>query len=171
LKQFYDVNSLEISALPSGPVEHRCLKEYLSENYKRDLKETLITLTGYFDTVDLGFYLTGEDPRNHRGRRRLRTIDTESDLLVRELNFFWDNNREFISVSSIGSDEIRPLFSLHIHSKDLKVFQIKKFKKRIKKRLRTQYSPPRTEFVIMVFVSQIIGAVKRRMPLNTLPWS
>ncbi len=168
LRQFYDLNTSKVSALPSGPMQSIVLQRGLSENYKQDLKQTFGILNGYFDTVDLGFYLTGEDPRNHRGRRRLRTIDPESDIWVRRLKFHWDNDREFISISAVGSKEVYPLFSLHIHSKDLKVFRIRTFGKRLQKRLRFQLDPPKTELVLEVFMSQLVRSIRRRLSLIIL---
>lgn len=163
LRKFYDLNPDIVSPLPSGPIFSTSFHNSVAESYREALSNSFVQLGGYFDTVDLGFFLTGEDPRNHRGIRRLRTTDLESDLNVSQLNFKWDETRDFISVASKTGTDFVPLYSLHVHSKDLRIFELNDFSRILRNRIKNQNKSTGYEFVFKVFLRQTMGSITRRL--------
>lgn len=121
---------------------------------------------GVFDGADLGRYLFGDDPRNKRGFSTLRDNDTRTYLDVRSLNLFMRPDRDFPYLSASESDFCVPVFSLHIHSKKLKIFGTKNGKKLIKKYVSNSKKEPRTIFVFPIFFKSAAQSLKRKLNLR-----
>jgi hypothetical protein len=91
-------------------------------NYKIDHVSERIPfgseLEGIFDGATIGMWLTGEDPRNHKGYLvRLNHLN-EGNVDLRTLKFNMDE-----SVLSIHKDGVQiPIYNLHIHSKNRMLF-------------------------------------------------
>lgn len=160
LRKFYDNNMNMVSPLPIGPTVSSSLRHVLQKEYLNELAINVQTLKGYFDTVDLGFFLTGEDPRNHRGFRLLRTEDYESTLKVTNLIFNWDKDRSFPSMAPESTDLFLPVYSLHIHSKDIRAFNNANF---LRRRVEDFGKPSAREFNLFIFFSMSKGYLVRRL--------
>jgi hypothetical protein len=127
----------------------------------------ILSFGGVFDGFDLGRYLFGDDPRNKRGFSTLRHNDTRTYLNVRNLDLVMRDERDFPFLTNITSDFYVPVFSLHVHSKNLKLFEIKKSKKLIKNYVLNSKKEPKTIFVFSVFVKSAVKSLKQRIKLGT----
>jgi len=114
---------------------------------------------GVFDGFDIGRYLFGDDPRNRRGFSILRDNDTRTYLDVRNLDLVTKNEREFPYISSTSSDSYIPVFSMHIHSKNLKLFKINKSKKIIHNYVSRSKDQPKKIFILSVFLNSAVKAL------------
>ena len=75
-------------------------------------------LEGVFDGATIGMWLTGEDPRNHKGYLvRLNHLD-EGNIDLRNLKF----NVDDIGLSALKDGVQIPIYNLHIHSKSRVLF-------------------------------------------------
>jgi hypothetical protein len=73
---------------------------------------------GFFDGAAFGTFLLGQDPRNRRGKSlKYSAIDWHSDK-INELAFEIDGNQLF----AIRNEIVTPIYSLHVHSKESKLF-------------------------------------------------
>jgi hypothetical protein len=126
----------------------------------------ILNLGGVFDGFDLGRYLFGDDPRNKRGISTVRENDTRTYLDVRNLNLIMRPERDFPFLSNSESDLYVPVFSLHIHSKNLKLFEIKKSKKIIKNHVLNSKKEPSTIFIFSVFIKSASKSLKQRIKQN-----
>ena len=155
-------NELSFAPLPTAPT--RSYEKSKSKNSFLQMSDALIlSLGGVFDGFDLGRYLFGDDPRNKRGFSTLRDNDTRTYLNVRNLNLVMRPERDFPFLSSTESDFYTPVFSLHIHSKNLKLFEIKKSRKEIKNYVLNSKKKPSTVFVFSIFIKSTLKSLKQRL--------
>ena len=79
---------------------------------------------GLFDSLSLGMWITGEDPRNSFGFIRYLRPYPESFFLFNPgmHKFLIEGNKLFVLIHEAR----RLVFSLHVHSKDLRLFDITK---------------------------------------------
>jgi len=115
----------QFKILPSSPK----LKNSLLNNYntcvneKSSIYENFNLFGGIFDPAPFGMWITGQDPRNHFGFTQVksRNIIESGDSYVDPSKFRYKlNNLGELSVSINGT--ITYLWSLHVHSKNKKLF-------------------------------------------------
>lgn len=128
----------------------------------KSLWENIDLFEGLFDPISVGQYLLGIDPRNTRGRRIL----------------FWQDDSHYVNVSKLGltyEDGVLfscqegskyPIFSLHVHSKDLRAFNNFSLSKLLKKRISQMNQGEVSEFLIWVWIKSGLEALKRRIYLK-----
>lgn len=92
------------------------------EKTKRiDLRE------GFFDPAQIGMWLTGEDPRNHLGMYVIHSNELfelgDSKINPAELLYSIDSEHNLWAKNPSGTEF--PIWSLHIHSKNKKLFREK----------------------------------------------
>jgi hypothetical protein len=93
------------------------------ESEKIDVSKNFSKFEGLFDSAAIGIWMTGTDPRNHFGLRKMFATEellrtpTYIDPSKAHYKFSKDSGLTF----SQGSLDIR-IFNLHIHSKDLELF-------------------------------------------------
>lgn len=71
---------------------------------------------GIFDAAPIGMWLTGQDPRNHRGKLLLHV--NHADSFIQPANTIYTGSDKELSVDLTSQV---PVFNLHIHSKELAV--------------------------------------------------
>lgn len=80
---------------------------------------------GFFDPAQIGMWLTGEDPRNHLGMNVIHSNELfelgESKINPAELQYSIDSDHNLWAKNIKGTEF--PIWSLHIHSKNKKIFQ------------------------------------------------
>jgi hypothetical protein len=118
---------------------------------------------GVFDGFDIGRYLFGDDPRNKRGVSILRDNDSRTYLDVRKLDLFVTPEREFPYIRQPFSHSHIPVYSLHIHSKNSKLFKMNKTTEENSNYVRTSKNESTKVFIFSVFLTSAIKAVKIRM--------
>jgi len=96
---------------------------YSSEKTDKQLTSNFELFEGIFDGAQLGIWLTGWDPRNSYGFTRVRDESHISDasgfLNPKNVTFFLD---DFNCLHYFAEGKSTNIYSLHIHSKSLKIF-------------------------------------------------
>ena len=148
--------------LPTSPPLKNALPS-ASESHLDSIYKSTLLFKGFFDGFDLGMYLFGDDPRNKRGFSFVRKFDTRFYLDASELSFVLNNDRDFPYVFDPFKNTFIPIFTLHIHSKNLKIFNPAIGPKIIKKAIIDSKKGPRTKFYPTIFISRLTKAAKRRL--------
>lgn len=148
-----------VRVLASFPPEATISFSKLPDSLQDDFIYSLKLFGGYFDAADIGQYLLGDDPRNHRGVKYMRKELETSFFKPSTVQFEFNENREFIDVQgSVG----RKVYSLHIHSKDLATFKRRSTNRRLRKSVLSQNQPESHKFLIRVFVTSVKYSILRR---------
>jgi len=135
----------------------------LKNNQQREMDrrffENIDIFRGLFDGVQWGAYMLGEDPRNHRGIRYVfnRAIPRE----VRPWEYSLSLTSSGLPAVTVDSQVI-PLFSLHVHTKNPKLFSDKRMSNAWRRRLIQEKNGLRKEIVVKVLLIQIFKALVRR---------
>ena len=137
LYEIYQLDSMQtdMSALRTLAIQHPKKIAYFDDgsrklsseksSYKeaRDSSRNFFgsELEGMFDGATIGMWLTGEDPRNHKGYLvRLNHLD-EGNIDLRNLKF----NVDGIGLGALKEGTQIPIYNLHIHSKNRLLFSRK----------------------------------------------
>jgi hypothetical protein len=109
---------VEVTYLPTafGGANH--FQNWVRQIDRESLCLGISEFGGIFDGISWGQYLTGEDPRNHYGIRKLYRNQTAHSVAINLFKIFFSNNQLYASSES----EIYKIYSLHIHSKDKRMF-------------------------------------------------
>jgi hypothetical protein len=150
--------------LPTSPSQSNALPS-VSDSFLNENNRSVSFFKGIFDGFDLGMYLFGNDPRNKRGFSVLRNFDKRFYLNARELDFVMKDDRDFPYIYNLSEKLYIPVFALHIHSKNLKLFKIHKHNKTIKMAIKNSKKRSRNVFYPKIFIKSIINMVKRRINL------
>ena len=112
LPSFANSNSIMVNMNSSITQSEKLLASSMTDHF-----------AGVFDNLALGVWLTGFDPRNSFGFTIVRTKElfiTGDSYLDPQMSKFERNSQDRIFV--ISDNEKTELFSLHVHSKNLKLF-------------------------------------------------
>jgi hypothetical protein len=94
-----------------------------SSHIEKQLTSNFQVFEGIFDAAHLGIWLTGWDPRNSYGftrvRDSIRISDTTGLLKPENVSFRFD---EFNCLKYVNGSRSTDVYSLHIHSKSMKIF-------------------------------------------------
>jgi len=128
LMKIRETNPSRVITAPS--MSHQMINELLKKNtapkeIMKDLSALSPLFNGIFDPAAIGMWLTGCDPRNHYGFTRI--FDTDEVLKSRpyidpSLFNYHSNNSGTLTIL-VNGIEIS-IWCLHVHSKDLKLFNI-----------------------------------------------
>jgi hypothetical protein len=119
---------------------------------------------GFFDVATLGMWLTGMDPRNAWGKRRY--LHPLPHHLVNPGSFNYRFQEGKLLVEREGTE--RKVFSLHIHSKDLRLFG-PSWEDRLRKLvLSSNKRTPRTNFILTAFVRNLYEFTKEVLSRKAL---
>lgn len=151
-----------VRTLASFPLMEKSAYSGLSTSLTEDFQYTFDLFGGYFDAADIGQYLLGDDPRNHRGVKYLRRELSTSYLRPRSLSYSYSTSRIFLNIETGSSSK---LFSLHVHSKMLNVFKPETGPKILRDSVDSQGKAERHVLIPQVFLSSLGNAVRRRFKL------
>jgi hypothetical protein len=108
---------LDVEILPSSTREVADIRLLNQSNRFQEIERGLLKYRGVFDVLNMGMWLLGENPRNRGGN------------IVRFEHLYSQDNRFQPTTFStrgghffVGVNPPVTLFSLHVHSKDLKLF-------------------------------------------------
>jgi hypothetical protein len=119
---------------------------------------------GVFDPLTYGMHLFGMDAKNHRGILKLFSDVPIHVVAIRTLEFDLMDHEICVRKGS----EITPIFNLHIHSKNLKIFKNKSSEGEIKRLINMRKPVEVYRIVWRVFWLASLGKVKKsckRLPL------
>lgn len=93
-------------------------------------------IEGIFDSLSIGMWLAGEDPRNFFGLVRYLNRNPENAFLARpvDFHFFLDGGVLFVAYG----EKSWPVYSLHVHSKDLSLFSKESREAKLSRVIRRQ---------------------------------
>ena len=163
LRSLYDNHPENVQALPTGPDALDFFNGDQNDETVINIIKSLKLVGGIVDGLDIGYFLFGEDPRNHRGKRILRSLLPEYYLNPKFLKFSYSDSRRFINVITPGGEI--PIYSLHIHSKDLRLFDLIQGQRVMKLAVKNSIGPTAFDFLPRVFLTSILISLKRRMKL------
>lgn len=161
LEEFRIAFPSAVTILPTGFGDRTHFTDETSSLDYQEIIDNFIYFDGVFDAIDIGFFLFGEDPRNNRGRRRIFKIDNSSFLRIKSYQYTFSKERNFFNLTD--GNLVTPIFNLHIHSKDLRAFQPKRFIKLSNKRVSAQANHPYDEFLLRSFIGLSISFISRRL--------
>jgi hypothetical protein len=168
LRKFYEVNPQYVQILPTLPIAKIDSFSIIEPEIQILFNTAYEMFQGVFDGADSGIYLAGIDPRNNRGRRIIRHKIPNNYVQIENLNFVFDEERQFVSLLSQKDDPQIPIYNLHIHSKDVRYFN-DRFNKLINRRIKFCNLEADTEFVFTVFINAALKSLIRRF-LLVFPW-
>ena len=120
LAAFSSRRPADVELLPTSPSDQA---DFFMTGAPADIRGVLSrgagAWSGVFDVAGFGQYLLGTDPRNRRGRYTLFT--DPPDQWVRPSRFVMAADAEGWPVLEVGGESFT-VWSLHVHSKDLRAF-------------------------------------------------
>jgi hypothetical protein len=155
------INKVSFQVLPSSPLQ----KEEIifgDEVYYKNLK-SLTYFKGVFDGVDIGMFLFGQDPRNKRGFSTVRNPTPGAYLDVSKHSLSMSQKRDFPDIYDFNSQMVIPIYSLHIHCKNRKLFILSKSRDIIYKAVSKSKNPIQTKFYFLVFAKSLKVSLIRRV--------
>ena len=150
LREIHDCKLMNVEVLPISPDEGN---------------EKIGTFGGYiFDPSTWGMYFFGQDPRNARGLQYFHR--QESHHFVHPANYEIESNGHVIKVRSNSKSVF--LVNLHIHSKDLRIFNrnrstTRHIQKYLGKECTREFSELRLKIFIALLVKKISKELKSRI--------
>jgi hypothetical protein len=109
----------EVFLLPTFSLEDQVNSIYSGRSIVQSIIANEGKFQGVFDSVSLGQYLFGVDPKNSRGV--VKKFLTNNNHFVNPRKFEFLKSGESIAVAN-SNGHLSSLFSLHIHSKELSAF-------------------------------------------------
>lgn len=161
LRKLSQLNSENFKMLPTTPSQKSAMPE-VNDDFLKENDKMVSYFGGVFDGFDLGRYLFGMDPRNKRGFSTLRDFDSSVYLNVRKLNFSVKDKREFPYILDVEKNEDIPVFALHIHSKNIKLFMPREIHKTIRKAVSESTYGPKRKFYLKTFCNSVKLSILRR---------
>jgi hypothetical protein len=159
LGQYQEDFPQRVRVLASFPTENASSYKSISSQLVEDFTYTKNLFDGLFDAADVGRYLLGDDPRNHRGIKLLRKQLATSYFSPREVRYVYSETRKFLNTASGSQNRF---YSLHIHSKDSDVFKEKRIQAVFLRAIRDQDKPEGRILVLSVLIKSIKVSVMRR---------
>lgn len=149
LGRLAESNEQIVSLLPSASSHRSSLfRSRIPNEFRMKASANFSLFGGIFDGATIGQYLFGLDPRNHRGARILGFSPPDHAIDANRAVYFTDG-ASLLALSQ--GDTAVPILSLHIHSKDIRMFYAKSRKSLIEKRVSEQFRGQRSEFDLLAF--------------------
>ena len=149
-----------VRVLASFPIEIGNSHKLLPPKILEDFSYSAELFDGFFDAADIGRYLLGDDPRNHRGIKLLRRELDTSYFSPSEVRYLYSKSREFLDIESNSTTRF---FSLHIHSKNADVFKRHGARKVLSRAIRNQNRRQGRTLVLLVLIKAIQHSLMRRV--------
>ena len=163
LGSYCETHPDRVLVLPSGE-NSTFFKDFTPSYISSEGSSHASYFEGIFDPLTYGMHLFGVDPKNHRGILKLFTDTPHHALAIRTLEFDLIDNEIYARKGS----EVTPIFNLHIHSKNLKIFKNKSSEDEIKRLIKLRKPVEVNRIVWRVFWLASLGKVKKtckKLPL------
>lgn len=145
-----------VFVLPSGK-NSTYFKDFTPDYISTEGSSHASYFGGVFDPLTYGMHLFGVDAKNHRGILKLFGDVPIHVIGIHTLEFNLIDHELYVSKGS----EVTPIFNLHIHSKNLKVFRNNCSEGEIKKLIKMRKPVEVNRIVWRVFWSAILMRVKK----------
>lgn len=168
MKRLFEENKSRILRLPIGPPT---VSVYRNANRveKEELLRSSILFGGVMDGVEIGQYFFGTDPRNKRGIKLVRHDLANGFLDVTKTSLKYDDSREFpnlVSIDDLGVRTYTKIFSLHLPSKEIKLFRTNRQKVELRRYSEQSSQLPESNLVLTTLVKAILRSARHRMSRN-----
>ena len=163
LQLFLKENPLKCGVLPSAPPRDEAFSKTTPRTFFNEISKQYSQFMGVFDGSDYGQYLFGHDARNRRGWRYIRRNEPETYVQVPVTRYFFDEKREFASLELKSDGTVFPLYSLHVHSKITKVFDLRLSNIVMKKYIAKSHLGESSIFSLPIFLKSLPSAARRRI--------
>lgn len=120
-----------------------------------------LDLIGLFDAITHGQYLLGIDPRNFRGIRKVYLSVPSHELQANKLHYKYSIEDESIILTN--GIHHWPIYNLHNHSKDLRMYSKEKRAKILQRRIQQNRGVVKNEYLPSVFAQSLLKSIFRRM--------
>lgn len=152
-------NPDKVDILPTSPHEKSVILR--SDSLTPDAKNRISRLTnqfnGYFDSAPIGMWVIGQDPHNHHGLIKLHVNLPESFIQPQFLQLSVSKENLFSFDYGINF----PIYSLHVHSKNKKLFGKKWLCELEKFVVIAKDNRPLNKFSFTAFISTMNEVLKR----------
>jgi hypothetical protein len=162
LAQVSRTRSSEVTILPTAPTMASMLfRESAEDDFRIRVSENSGIFGGIFDGATLGQYLSGLDPRNDLGRRWLSVAP--SDHLIDPGGVTFEAEEGDLWILEPGVEDHTPILNLHIHSKDVRMFDASKRARLLARRASEAARPVRAEMDYWAFRQSVIERLRQKM--------
>ena len=144
----------EVCVLPSMGNLPNAYHSHVSDWTKFKMSQNYNKFGGVFDPSTWGQFLTGKNPRNDFGFRILFFNQTHHAINVKKFTFHINAKNELTALNNENRVPIN-IFSLHVHSKDRRMFRVSTFANLLKQRIECQTQGTQKEFVLTTFISEL----------------
>lgn len=167
LRKFFNAHPNEVFPLPFFNTVAGLDNNYthpIDDLLMSKLQENPETNVGIFDGSDLGVYFFGTDPKNNRGKSKLREEIQFTYLKLKNWELRFRDNRDF-PFAIFGEIEI-PIYSFHMTCKRVKYFAFESVGRSLRKTLKDQFRHANTRLYLDVLVIQVIKSIRRRITFS-----
>jgi hypothetical protein len=155
LGSYWKDHPSSVTILPSSANERQYFAQNATDDDIQILTKNHEIFYGIFDGNTIGQYLTGLDPANDWGLRKVFVDQVSHKINPKAMNFLFKNRvLELIT----GKNLRIPIYSLHIHSKDMRALNYDLQEEYFSKRLKQNRGQIVTEFVWKKFVSSMVDS-------------
>jgi hypothetical protein len=164
LSKLSKLQAVNFRSLPSIPSNSRSLQNNHNLNLKAN-EESIKYFKGVFDGAHLGVYLFGDDPRNHRGKSKVRQVITDSFFVPQKIDFVFNLERNFLDIYDPMTNSSIPIYSLHIHVKSAKIFTESYTLSYLKSAVFESSKQAEEQLYFKVYLKSVILSLIRRFKL------
>lgn len=161
LGNLYRISPEKVFLLPTFSNRQQVREEFTNLKVVDEILRNGKLFDGIFDSVSIGQFFFGIDPRNNRGFVRHYINDRSHLIEVPKLSFHvYDSGvkvSKFLTEKPTGQ-----LYSLHIHSKDLSAFNYPFNRRRFQRVIESSNNGPVIRFNPLIFVLQLISFISRK---------
>lgn len=154
---------VRVTYLPTAFGGENHFQDWVPSIGRESLTTGIEKFQGIFDAMTWGQYLTGEDPRNNYGKKRIYGVQTHHSVAVDSYETKFLDGKIIVSCDC-GSF---PLYSIHVHSKDLQLFKEidnqKLLKRRVTESKKGEFTESIWPIVIKFFPLRIKNLIKKRI--------
>ncbi len=161
LSKLSNSQAFNFRSLPSVPSDSKLLQSHHKLDLKAN-KDAIRYFKGVFDGAYLGVYLFGDDPRNHRGKSKVRQVMVDSFFIPQKIKFVVNLERKFLDIFDPMTNLSTPIYSLHIHVKSAKIFTETYMLSNLNSAVIDSSKESEEKLYVKVYFKSLLLSLKRR---------
>jgi hypothetical protein len=162
LGALHKLHSDEVLILPTAPKSDFSFHHFVDFDTKKKMSAEFNRFGGVFDASTWGQFITGEDPRNNVGVKLLYHHQLHHSICPMDFKYTYSSNRELVATQKDFWFEI---FSLHIHSKNEKIFSVTDSADTIRSYCGSYLGKEQSEFFLRMFLHNVLPFIFYRVKL------
>lgn len=156
LGSYFETYPDRVIQLPTAP-DPSFFKKFVPNHISSGGCSNYPHFEGVFDPLTYGMHLFGVDAKNNRGFLKLFTDPAHHILAIRELDFDVVNNDLVVR----KNDQSSKIFNLHIHSKNLKIFENESATSEMSRLISMRRDHEVNRIIWRVLWSSLIGKIRK----------